>query len=444
MYDTIVFNIPLFHLLTISRQGISILTVILAGLFFLSFIAGGARLALFSLKQKDINYLKLKTDENARRIIRLLEHPRLILYTITTAQIMLNTGIIIIANYMMDALLDFRHPIPMLEIAVKILLITFVILMTTDLIPKIWAHHHTVSFLYFSSWWMETIIVPFAKFPAVKMLDIINKIETKRIKKMLGTSSDEELSNAIDRMTEEEASPEEKQILKGIQSFSSTIVRQIMHSRLDIQGIESNSSLQHVIEQIKEQNYSRYPVYTGNMDTIIGILQTKDLLPYIDREDHYNWKELMRPPYFVPEQKSIEDLLKEFQQQHKHMAIVVDEFGGTSGIVTMEDVLEEIIGDIKDEFDEDEFANRKLDEFNYLLEGKTMIHDVCKIMNLPADTFDGVRGESESLAGLILEIAERLPKVNDMIESGDFSFTILEVRQNRIEKVKITIKPFQD
>ncbi len=198
------------------------------------------------------------------------------------------------------------------------------------------------------------------------------------------------------------------------------------------------------ISQIKEQNYSRYPVYTGNMDTIIGLLQTKDLLPYIDRENDFNWKELIRPPFFVPEQKSIEDLLKEFQQEHKHMAIVVDEFGGTSGIVTMEDVLEEIIGDIKDEFDEDEFTNRKLDEFNYLLEGKTMIHDVCKIMNLSADTFDGVRGESESLAGLILEIAERLPRVNEIIESGDFSFTILEVTQNRIEKVKITIKPFQD
>ncbi|MFN9115183.1 MAG: CNNM domain-containing protein, partial [Bacteroidota bacterium] len=175
MSDTIVLNIPYSHLLTISRQGISLLTVILTGLFFLSFIAGGARLALFSLKQKDINYLKLKTDENARRIIRLLEHPRLILYTMITAQIMLNTAIIIIANYMMDALLDFRHPIPVLEFAVKILLITFVILLVNDLIPKIWAHHHTHSFLYFSSWWLEAMIVPLAKFPAIKMLDIINK-----------------------------------------------------------------------------------------------------------------------------------------------------------------------------------------------------------------------------------------------------------------------------
>lgn len=443
MYDTIHVNLQHLHLLGISRQGISMLMVILIGSFFLSFVAGGARLALFSLKQKDINYLKLKTDENARRIIRLLEHPRLILYTITTAQIMLNTGIIIIANYMMDALLDFRHPIPVLEFAIKILLISFVILMIADLLPKIWAHHHTLSFLYFSSWWIESVIVPIAGFPALKMLNFVTKIETKRIKKMLGTSSDEELTNAIDRMTEEEASPEEKQILKGIQNFSSTTVRQIMHSRLDIQGIESNKTLRQVIEQIKEQNYSRYPVYTGNMDTIIGIIQTKDLLPHLD-EDDFNWKELIRLPYFVPEQKLIEDLLKEFQLQHKHMAIVVDEFGGTSGIVTMEDVLEEIIGDIKDEFDEDEFANRKLDEFNYLLEGKTMIHDVCKIMNLPADTFDGIRGESESLAGLILEIAERLPRVNELIESGDFTFTILEVTQNRIEKVKITIKPFQD
>jgi CBS domain containing-hemolysin-like protein len=185
-------------------------------------------------------------------------------------------------------------------------------------------------------------------------------------------------------------------------------------------------------------------VYRRNLDEVVGILQTKDLLPHVHEEDAFNWHPFLRTPYFVPEQKLIEDLLKDFQLKRIHFAVVVDEFGGTSGIVTMEDILEEIIGDIKDEFDDEENINRKLDEHNYIFEGKTMIHDVCKIMNLPVDTFEQVRGESESLAGLVLELAERLPAVNDVVEAGDFRFTVLDIGRNRIQKVKVTIKPMTE
>jgi CBS domain containing-hemolysin-like protein len=191
---------------------------------------------------------------------------------------------------------------------------------------------------------------------------------------------------------------------------------------------------------VEELHYSRLPVYKQTLDEVVGTIQTKDLLQFIDEADNYNWHQLMRAPFFVPEQKLIEDLLKEFQQKRIHFAVVVDEFGGTSGIVTMEDILEEIIGEIKDEFDEEDTINKKIDDSNYLFEGKTMIHDVCKIINLPLETFEKVRGESESLAGLVLELAERLPKTNDVVEAGDFIFTVIEVSRNRIEKVKVTIK----
>jgi CBS domain containing-hemolysin-like protein len=183
------------------------------------------------------------------------------------------------------------------------------------------------------------------------------------------------------------------------------------------------------------------PVYKGNIDEIAGILHTKDLLPHLDEPNNFDWRKLVRPALFVPEHRHIEDVLQEFQQKRIHIAIVIDEFGGTSGIVTMEDIQEEIIGDIKDEFDEEEAISRRMDDYNYVFDGRAMIYEVCKIMNLPADTFDGVKGDSESLAGLVLEIAERLPKENELIESGDFAFTVLELYQNRIQKVKVTIRP---
>mgnify|MGYP006373976353 CR=1 FL=1 len=200
------------------------------------------------------------------------------------------------------------------------------------------------------------------------------------------------------------------------------------------------ASYHHAVKKIEELHYSRLPVYKNNLDEVVGMLHTKDLLPLLNESDNYDWHKLMRQPYFVHEQKLIEDLLQEFRNRRNHFAIVVDEFGGTSGIVTLEDIMEEIIGDIKDEFDDEESGNKKLDDFNYIFEGKTMINDVCKALNLPVDTFDTVRGDSDSLAGLVLEIAGEFPQVNEEVVSGDFIFIPLEINKNRIDKVKITIK----
>lgn len=212
-----------------------------------------------------------------------------------------------------------------------------------------------------------------------------------------------------------------------------------MRSRLEVNGVDHRSSFADVTKKVQDLHYSRLPVYRGSLDEVVGILNTKDLISHLHESDGFDWRQLMRQPFFVPESKLIADLLRDFQAKHVHFAVVVDEFGGTSGIVTLEDVMEEVIGDIRDEFDEEESRNRKLDDKNYLFEGKTMIHDMCKTMRLPMDTFDKVKGDSESVGGLVLELAGEFPKINDVIVSGKFNFEVLEADKNRIQLVKISL-----
>ena len=214
-----------------------------------------------------------------------------------------------------------------------------------------------------------------------------------------------------------------------------------MRTRLDVNGIEHHTPFYELLQQVGDLHYSRLPVYKADLDEVVGMIHTKDLMPYLDRDADFEWHTLMRSPYFVHEQKMIEDLLKEFQSKRIHFAIVVDEFGGTSGIVTMEDLLEEVIGEMSDEFDEEDASYKKIDDNNYIFEGKTMINDVCNIMQLPPDTFNTVKGESDSLAGLVLEIAGEIPYATQIVPCGDFEFTVLEVERNRINKIKVTIKP---
>jgi CBS domain containing-hemolysin-like protein len=246
-----------------------------------------------------------------------------------------------------------------------------------------------------------------------------------------------QLEEAINSTITEE---DERRILSGIYKFAHITVKQVMRTRLDVSGVEHDISFGDLKRNVEELHYSRLPVYKGSLDDIVGIVHSKDLIPYLNENDTFDWHTVIRAPYFVHEQKLIEDLLKEFQNRRTHFAVVVDEFGGTSGIVTLEDILEEIIGDIKDEFDEEESGNKKIDENTYIFEGSTMLHDACRLMSLPEDTFDQVKGESDSMAGLILEQAGEIPAVNDVVTIGDFEFIILEVDRNRIKKVKVTIK----
>jgi putative hemolysin len=316
--------------------------------------------------------------------------------------------------------------------------IAFVLVFFGEILPKVWATQNNLRFAYGSAVVVEGVHLLLRRISKwiVSVADVIGK--------KVGADKSEaisiqELDEAIDIKTDEEASPEEKSIMKSIVKFGSISVKQIMRSRLEVTGIDSNASFAQLVKKVQDLHYSRLPVYKGSLDEVIGIINTKDLIPHLNQSDDFDWRFLMRTPFFVPESKLIADLLRDFQAKHVHFAIVVDEFGGTSGIVTMEDVMEEVIGDIRDEFDEEESRNRKVDEDNYIFEGKTMIHDICKTMHLAMDTFDEVRGESESIGGLVLEIAGEFPKVNDVIKSGNFDFAVLEVDRNRVLLVKVTM-----
>jgi len=306
-------------------------------------------------------------------------------------------------------------------------------------LPKVWATQNNLRFAYGSSYIVEPLHMLLRRISKwiVSLADNIGKrAGTNRTEAM----SIQELDEAIDIKSDEEATQEEKNIMKGIVKFGNITVRQIMRSRLDVSGIEFNSSFEDLIKRVEELHYSRLPVYKSSLDEVIGIINTKDLIPVLDEAENYNWHSLMRQPYFVPESKLIEDLLRDFQQKRIHFAVVVDEFGGTSGIVTMEDILEEVIGDIKDEFDEEENISYKVDDNNYIFEGKTMIHEMCRIMKLPMNTFDEVKGDNESLAGLVLELAGEFPTVDWVLPCGDFEFAIMQAENNRIQLVKVTIK----
>ena len=270
------------------------------------------------------------------------------------------------------------------------------------------------------------------------MVSIADNISKTSGAHKMESASMRELDEAID-INNEESSTEEKNILKGIVKFGNITVKQIMRFRLDVNGLEYNTSFADVIKRVEEWHYSRLPVYRTSLDEIAGVINTKDLLPFL-KEPTFDWHTVVRPPLFVPESKLIKDLLKEFQAKRIHFAIVVDEFGGTSGIVTMEDILEEIIGDIRDEFDEEETSVNKIDDHTYIADAKIMVHELCRVMKLPSDTFDEVKGESDSLGGLVLEIAGEFPEVNETVSSGDFAFTVLEINRNRIASVKVIIK----
>ena len=428
-----------FFLLDSNPNGTTLLLVALGALLLLTFIISGAEVALFSLNSKDVNMLKTKQHPPAKRIVTLLEESKEVYASLLIAGTFVNICIIVLSNFLINQFISFTNVIFLVEIISKVLVIAFVLVFFGEILPKVWATQNNLRFAYGCSFVIEALHLLLRRISRW-IISLADGIGTRLGANKSEAMSIQELDEAIDIKTDEEASPEEKNIMKGIVKFGNISVKQIMRSRLDVSGIEYNVTFGDLIRQVEELHYSRLPVYKINLDEVVGIINTKDLVPYLNEVENYDWRPLMRQPYFVPESKLIEDLLKDFQQKHIHFAIVVDEFGGTSGIVTMEDILEEVIGDIKDEFDEEESGNRRLDADNYIFEGKTMIHDMCKIMRLPMDAFDKVKDESDSLAGLVLELAGEFPAVNSVIPCGDFDFTVLQTENNRIRQVKVTVK----
>jgi gliding motility-associated protein GldE len=421
--------------LLINAQATTVLVILILFFLVMSFIVSGSRIAFFSLSDKEVNILKTKQDSSWRRIVDLLEEPKALLASLLIANILLNIAIIILSNFLIDQVISFKQDYWPLEFFMKVVIVSFVLILFGEVMPKVWASQNTLQFAFYTSGVTEIIHLLFRR------LGILLANQSEKLERLFGSqrsaaNSLEELDHAIDNDTTEE----EKNILKGIIKFGNITVKQIMKTRLDVSGIEDDLDFGQLKRKIEELHYSRLPVFKKSLDEISGMIHTKDLIPYLNEGDEFDWRNLLRPPHFVHEHKMIKDLLQEFQAERIHFAVVVDEFGGTSGIVTLEDILEEVIGDIKDEFDEDEGAAARQDDGSFIFEGRTMINDVCKAMNLPVETFDNVKGDSDSLAGLILELAGEIPKVNDIIVCGDFEFSILDADSSRIKKVKVRVK----
>jgi putative hemolysin len=427
---------PLF--LVINPQATTVLAIVILFLLIVSFVVAGSEVAFFTLSYKDINILKTKQDVSWKRIANLLEEPKTLLASLIIANTFVNIAIIILSNFLIDQVTPLRDKI-WLEFPVKVVSVTFVLVLFGEVMPKIWASQNNLQFAYYTSGVVEIIHLLFKRVSGW-MIGQSDRIENFLGRKKSALFNLQELDHAIDMTTSSDATEEEKNILKGIIKFGNITVKQIMKTRLDVNGIEYDISFHELKRKVEELHYSRLPVYKHSLDEITGMVHTKDLIPFLNEQDDFDWHALLRPPYFVHEHKLIEDLLQEFQSKRIHFAIVVDEFGGTNGIVTLEDILEEIIGDIKDEFDEEESVNKQSEDGSYIFEGRTMINDVCKTMNLPVDTFDQVKGDSDSLAGLILELSGKIPEVNEVIMCGDFEFTITEADKSRVKKVKVIVR----
>ena len=426
--------------LLVSASATLTLVFVLIFLFFVSFVIAGSEIAFFSLNTKDINVIKGRQQPSYRRVVGLLQQPKTLLGAILITNSFVNMAIILISNLLLDNWLSMTTLSFWGIFTVKVISVTVFIVLFAEVLPRVWATHHKIWFASSASLMVEIVNTLF--FNVSKRLVQLNDNAERRFSKdKQGALHSSHLDEAIDLLPDNEASSEEKQILKGIRKFGDTEVKHIMHTRMDVSGIEYASSFGDVLKSVQQLHYSRLPVYKNNLDEPAGMLHTKDLLPHLHEPENFDWHPLIRAAYFVHEQKLIEDLLQEFRNKRNHFAIVVDEFGGTSGIVTLEDIMEEIIGEIKDEFDDEESINKKLDDYNYIFEGRMMINDALKAMELPSNTFDSLRGDSDSVAGLVLEIAGEFPAVGSTLIHGNFSFIPLEINKNRIDKVKITINP---
>lgn len=430
-------------LMAVNAQSTTILGAVILGLLILSFFVSGAKLAFFSLTFKDVNMLKTKQDAGWKRIATLLEEPRKLQASLTVANTLINIAVIVLANYLINEILVFEHVqeeamlIVIARWVIKAIIIASLLILFGEVLPKIRATQNNLRSAYETSFLVEIVYYGFRRIGSW-MIGLSDSVEKFFGGSTARASIQQQMEADIKKSVSQEG---EQKILAGINKFADITVKQVMRTRLDVSGIESGISFPELKKRVAELHYSRLPVYKGSLDDIVGMVHTKDIVPHLKEPDTFDWHTILRTPYFVHEQKYVEDLLGEFQKKRIHFAVVVDEFGGTSGIITLEDIMEEIVGEIKDEFDEEESSNRKIDDRTYIFEGSTMIHDVCHTMGLAADTFDKVRGESDSLAGLVLELAGEIPKVNDTINVGDFDFVIQEIDRNRIKKVKVVVNP---
>lgn len=406
-------------------------------LLAISGMMSATELAFFSLPAKNREEMKRSGSRRDKFIVQILERPKSVLATILIANNLANIGIVLLSGIIVAEQLNFPNN-PLLTFLVHVVAVTFLILLFTEVIPKVFANQHAVGVARFMA--LPFVVLEKLLSPLSLLLIRATSFIDKNVKNSTPAISVEDLSHALDLTISSDISEPEKKILKGIVRFGQVNVKQIMTPRMDVVAFDHSASFKKLLGDIFSSGYSRIPVYRESIDKIAGILSVKDLLPYLDKEDDFKWQSLIRDPLFVPENKKNDDLLKEFQHRKIHMAIVVDEFGGTSGVVTLEDVIEEIVGEINDEFDDDDLVYSRLDEHNFVFEGKVSINDLSRKLGIESSMFDLPEGrEADTLAGFLIERMGQIPKKGDEIRYKDHIFTIESSDNRKIKRVKVTI-----
>jgi gliding motility-associated protein GldE len=456
-------------LLLSTGAGIGLGILSIALLLFLSGLISGSEVAYFSLTPNDYDEIEGKDTANGRLILKFRDQPRRLLATILIANNFINIGIVLISDVILGQLfpegffinraedllasapwLNFLTPTAMgsgIRFLITVIGVTFLLVLFGEVAPKVYARYNKLKLANLMARPLNTMMSLFK--PLAYLLVSGASVVEKRLENHTldaATASQEEIDEAIDLTVNNEENGEDGgrqgvDILKRIVQFANVTVRQVMRSRGDVISVEQKIDYHELLAVIREHGYSRIPVFEEDFDKVRGILYVKDLLGYRHEKADFNWMTLVRPDVlYVPENKKVSDLLKEFQQQKMHLAIVVNEYGGTEGIVTLEDVLEEVIGDIQDEFDEgDEIIYEQIDDFNYVFDGKTLLNDVCRVLDIPTNTFDEVKGESESFAGLLLEMHGQFPELEAELVSDDYRFKVMSLSKRRIEEILITL-----
>ncbi len=410
--------------------GILILILLLFG----SALMSGSEVAYFSFRPEDIERFKTNKSKQSQTALKLYNNPEKLLSTVLVVNNTVNIAIVLLAAFLSSRMFDFSAE-PVIGFIINVVTITFLLLFFGEVMPKVYASKNHISVALFMALPLTLLEKIFQ--PLTHLLIFSSSFVRKRTGAHRSNISMDDLSDALE-LTSDDFNEDER-ILKGIVNFGNINVSAIMCPRIDVTAIDIKSGFDKIVPLIISSGFSRIPVYSGSFDTVKGILYAKDVLPYTNNPDSFKWQALMRPPYFVPETKKINDLLKEFQTRRIHMAVVIDEYGGTSGIITLEDILEEIVGEITDESDEDQPLFRKLDEKTYIFEGKILLNDFCKIMEIDEDLFEVFRGESETLAGLILELTGEIPQKDQVIKHGNFIFRIESADKRRIKEIRVEI-----
>ena len=432
--SSLLFNLQVFQPIDLEL-GISIFSVLVLVVF--SALLSGSEVAMFSISNKQRIELENQNYSSEKRVLVLLKEPKKLLATILIANNFINVSIVMASNFVFNNLFVEGSISNTMNFILQVIVITFLILLFGEVIPKVYANNHNLKFSKFMAIPLQLLKKLF--YPVSQILVNSTNLIDKRMERRKESIQANELEHALNLTVDSVDNEDEKKILEGIVKFGNTDVKQIMTPRTDVISFEISTPFNELISELKEIKYSRIPVFEDSFDKIKGILYAKDLLGKMNEKKNFKWPNLLREPKFVPENKKLDDLLKEFQEEKTHIAIVVDEYGGSSGIVSLEDVLEEIVGDITDEFDEEDINYKKLDELNYIFDGKTSLIDVYKLLDIDGEIFEKEKGESDTIAGFCIEQAGKIMLKNEKISFDKYTITVEAADKRRIKKVKITI-----